>query len=83
MATSKSTKLGFVWFAAFAFMILGGMFVTDLFLIDDHTKLNADGTPRTWGHAVNMWVGIPLLVAGAGAFLYISQVYSRQKRGKA
>lgn len=83
MATSKSTKIGIAWVAGFVLAILGLMFVTDFFVLDDHTKLNADGTPRTWGHAVNMWVGIPLLVAGAGTFLYISQVYSRQKRGKA
>lgn len=83
MATSKSTKIGIAWVAGFAFTILGLMFVTDLFLIDDHTKLNADGTPRTWGHAVNMWIGIPMFVAGFITFMYISQVYSRQKRNKA
>lgn len=83
MATSKSTKIGIAWVAAFVCAILGLMFVTDFFVLDDHTKLNADGTPRTWGNTVNMAVGIPLLVMGVIVFIYISQVYSRQKRGKA
>jgi hypothetical protein len=80
MALSKSTKKGIIWVTSFVFVLLGLAFVTDTFLIDDHTKLNADGTPRMWGSKVNNWVGIPLLVLGALGWLYFYFIYPKTKK---
>lgn len=80
MAISKSTKKGILFVACFTAVLLGLAFVTDTFLIDDHTKLNADGTPRMWGSTVNNAIGIPLLIVGGLGWLYFYFVYGRSRK---